>query len=164
MSWNLFAKRVPLIPKDISFFAMFAEMSNNLIAGASVLADLFADYHEVSGKIKEIRRLEHVGDDLTHSVLTKLNQTFITPFDREDIHRLASSLDDVLDFVNAAAERIWMYKITEPPPAAARLSRLVLSQCKELGQAVSHLQNQGDVLGRCVEIKRLENEADVASR
>ena len=126
--------------------------------------DLFDNYPAREEKAAEIKRLEHVGDDLTHSVLTKLNQTFITPFDREDIHRLASSLDDVLDFVNAAAERIWMYKITEPPPAAARLSRLVLSQCKELGQAVSHLQNQGDVLGRCVEIKRLENEADVASR
>jgi uncharacterized protein len=97
-------------------------------------------------------------------VLTKLNQTFITPFDREDIHRLASSLDDVLDFMNAAAERIWMYKITDPPPAAAKLSKLVLSQCKELGEAVSHLRDNGDVLARCVEIKRLENEADVASR
>src|SRR6267143_5722261 len=152
MSWNLFPKRVPLIPKDISFFAMFAEMSNNLIAGASVLVDLFADYHEVSGKIKEIRRIEHVGDDLTHSILTKLNQTFITPFDREDIHKLASSLDDVLDFMNSAAERIAMYKITAPPPAAAQLSRLILLQCEELGHAVGHLQKNGDALARCVEI------------
>ncbi|PYV50563.1 MAG: DUF47 domain-containing protein [Acidobacteria bacterium] len=150
--------------KDPTFFTMFSQIATNLVAGAYALVDLFDNYPAREEKAAEIKRLEHVGDDLTHSVLTKLNQTFITPFDREDIHRLASSLDDVLDFVNAAAERIWMYKITEPPPAAARLSRLVLSQCKELGQAVSHLQNQGDVLGRCVEIKRLENEADVASR
>jgi uncharacterized protein Yka (UPF0111/DUF47 family) len=93
-----------------------------------------------------------------------LNQTFITPFDREDIHRLASSLDDVLDFMNAAAERVAMYKITNPPPAAAQLSRLILLQCEELGHAVGHLQKNGDVLARCVEIKRYENEADDASR
>src|SRR6266436_6140078 len=164
MSWNLFPKRVPLIPKDISFFAMFAEMSNNLIAGASVLVDLFADYHEVSGRIKEIRRIEHVGDNLTHAILTKLNQTFITPFDREDIHRLTSSLDDVLDLINSAADRVTMYKITDPPPAVRQLSKLILRQCEELGRAVSHLQKNGDVLSRCVEIKRFENEADAASR
>src|SRR5258708_30212029 len=120
MPWNLFPKRVPLIPRDISFFAMFAEMSNNLIAGASVLVDLFADYHEVSGKIKEIRRIEHVGDDLTHSILTKLNQTFITPFDREDIPKLASSLADVLDLINSAGPRIAMTKSPHPPPDATQ--------------------------------------------
>jgi predicted phosphate transport protein (TIGR00153 family) len=164
MSWNLFPKRVPLIPKDISFFAMFAEMSNNLIAGASVLVDLFADYREVSGKIKEIRRIEHVGDDLTHSILTKLNQTFITPFDREDIHKLASSLDDVLDLINSAGARIAMYKITHPPPAAAELARIILLQSQELAKAVPLLQKNGDVLLHCVEINRLENEADQVSR
>src|SRR5207245_10406446 len=95
---------------------------------------------------------------------TKLNQTFITPFDREDIHRLASALDDVLDFINAAAERIAIYKITDPPPAAAKLSKLILLQCEELGDAVSRLQKNGDVLARCVEVKRYENEADDASR
>lgn len=164
MSWNLFPKRVPLIPKDISFFAMFAETSNNLIAGASVLADLFADYHEVSGKIKEIRRIEHVGDDLTHSILTKLNQTFITPFDREDIHKLASSLDDVLDLINSAGARIAMYKITQPPPAATELARIILLQSQELAKAVPLLQKNGDVLVHCMEINRLENEADQVSR
>jgi uncharacterized protein len=164
MSWNLFPKRVPLIPKDISFFAMFAEMSNNLIAGASVLADLFADYNEVSGKIEEIRRIEHVGDDLTHSILTKLNQTFITPFDREDIHKLASSLDDVLDLINSAGARITMYKITQPPPAAAELARIILLQSHELARAVPLLQKNGDVLLHCMEINRLENEADHVSR
>jgi uncharacterized protein len=150
--------------KDPTFFTMFSEIAKNLIAGAYALVDLFDNYHAREEKIAEIKRIEHVGDDLTHSVLTKLSQTFITPFDREDIHRLASSLDDVLDLMNAAAERIWMYKITAPPPAAAKLAKLVLSQCKELGEAVAHLQNHGDVLARCVEIKRLENEADVASR
>ena len=101
--------------KDPTFFTMFSQIATNLVAGAYALVDLFDNYPAREEKAAEIKRLEHVGDDLTHSVLTKLNQTFITPFDREDIHRLASSLDDVLDFVNAAAERIWMYKITEQP-------------------------------------------------
>ena len=155
---------VRIIPRDTTFFVMFAEIAKNLTSGATVLVDLFEHYQDTQGKTAEIKRIEHVGDDLTHSVLTKLNQTFITPFDREDIHRLASSLDDVLDFINAAAERIAMYKITDPPPAAAQLSKFILAQCQELGEAVSHLQKNGDVLARCVEIKRFENEADVASR
>src|SRR5690349_11613098 len=153
-----------LIPKDETFFAMFSNIADNLILGARALADLFEHYERTDQKTAEIKRIEHIGDQLTHSVLTRLNQTFITPFDREDIHHLTSSLDDVLDLMNAAADRITMYKITDPPPAAAQLSRLILLQCEELGRAVAHLQKNGDVLSRCVEIKRFENEADVASR
>src|SRR5512142_1334230 len=113
---------VQLIPRDTSFFRMFSEMSENLIAGTRVLVDLFADYRDIEKHIEEIRRIEHAGDDLTHAILTKLNQTFITPFDREDIHQLASKLDDVLDFVHAASTRIIMYRITAPPPAAGALA------------------------------------------
>lgn len=153
-----------LIPKDASFFALFAQTSENLIACSRVLVDLFADYHNVEEKIREIRRIEHVGDDLTHSIMTKLNQTFITPFDREDIHRLASSIDDVLDYINSAAARISMYKITDPPSAAGSLARLILLQSQELSKAVSLIQKNGDVLQHCVEINRLENEADQVSR
>ena len=82
-----------LIPKDNSFFQMFSAMSDNLIAGARALVDIFADYRDVKTKIEEVQRIEREGDELTHAILTKLNQTFITPFDREDIHQLASSLD-----------------------------------------------------------------------
>src|SRR5579864_7251958 len=105
----------PLIPRDNTFFDMFAQMSENLISGARVMVDLFADYKNVETKVSEIRRIERIGDEMTHAVLTKLNQTFITPFDREDIHQLASSLDDVLDFLNASAARIITYRITNPP-------------------------------------------------
>ena len=153
-----------LIPKDTSFFRMFSAMSDNLIAGAQTLVDLFADYQDVARKIDEVRRLERQGDELTHAILTKLNQTFITPFDREDIHKLASSLDDVLDLINSAGARITMYKITQPPPAAAELARIILLQSQELAKAVPLLQKNGDVLQHCVEINRLENEADQVSR
>jgi hypothetical protein len=143
---------------------MFLEMSDNLIAGARVLVNLFADYRDIEKHIEEIRRIEHAGDDLTHSILTKLNQTFITPFDREDIHQLASKLDDVLDFVHAASSRIIMYRITAPPPAAGTLAKIILMQSQELQKALSLLQKNGDILAHCVEINRLENEADAVAQ
>jgi predicted phosphate transport protein (TIGR00153 family) len=155
---------VHFIPKDESFFSMFSAMSDNLIAGARTLADLFADFRDADGKIAEIHRIEHVGDDLTHAILTKLNQTFITPFDREDIHELASKLDDVLDLINTAGARIKMYKITTPPPAAGELARIILTQCQVLQRAVSLLQKKDNILSFCVEINRLENEADIVAQ
>ena len=155
---------VRLIPKDTSFFQMFSAMSDNLIAGARALVDLFADYKDVDKKIEEVRRLERAGDELTHAILTKLNQTFITPFDREDIHQLASKLDDVLDYINASGARLVMYRITAPPPAAGELAGIILKQCQELQKAVSLMQKNADILGHCVEINRLENEADLVSQ
>jgi len=159
------ATRMPsLIPKDTSFFKMFSAMSDNLIAGARALVDLFADYHDVERKIDQIRHFEREGDEMTHAVLTKLNQTFITPFDREDIHQLASKLDDVLDFIYASAARIVMYRIAAPPPAAGELAGIILKQSQELQKAVSLMQKNGNILAHCVEINRLENEADVVSQ
>ncbi len=155
---------IRIIPKDTSFFEMFAAMADNLIAAARALVDLFADYQNVEAKIVKIRSIEHQGDEMTHSIMRKLNQTFITPFDREDIHTLASSLDDVVDFINAACARILMYRITDPPAEAGQLARLILAQCEELEKAVTHLQKSDDVLKHCVEINRLENEADQVSR
>jgi predicted phosphate transport protein (TIGR00153 family) len=152
------------IPRDDTFFDMFSQMSDNLIAGARSMVDLFADFRNVEAKIAELQRIERRGDEMTHAVLTKLNQTFITPFDREDIHELASSLDDVLDFLNSAGARIIMYRITNPPPVALELSRLILLQAQELHTALPLLRKNGDILTHCVEINRIENEADVISR
>jgi uncharacterized protein len=153
-----------LIPKDTSFFRMFSAMSDNLIAGARTLVDLFADYQDVERKIEQVHRIEREGDELTHAILTKLNQTFITPLDREDIHQLASKLDDVLDFINASAARIVMYRITTPPPAAGELAQIILKQSQELQKAVSLMQKNGNILSHCVEINRLENEADLVAQ
>ena len=157
---------VSLIPKDTSFFQMFEEMSDNLVTGARTLVDLFANYRNVEPTIDTVQKIEHHGDELTHNILTKLNQTFITPFDREDIHQLASSLDDVLDFVNASGARLVMYRISNPPTAAGELAKIVLLQSQELQKAVALLQKQknGEVLAHCVEINRLENEADQVSQ
>ena len=153
-----------LIPRDNTFFSMFSAMSDNLIAGARTLVDLFADYKDVEKKIEDVKGIERQGDELTHAILTRLNQTFITPFDREDIHQLASKLDDVLDFIYASCARLAMYRITDPPPAAGELAAIILKQSQELQKAVSLLQKNGDILAHCVEINRLENEADVVSQ
>ena len=157
---------VSLIPKDTSFFQMFEEMSDNLVTGARTLVDLFANYRNVEPTIDTVQKIEQHGDELTHNILTKLNQTFITPFDREDIHQLASSLDDVLDFVNASGARLVMYRISNPPAAAGELAKIILLQSQELQKAVALLQKQknGEVLAHCVEINRLENEADQVSQ
>jgi|SRR5579862_3451997 len=155
---------VRLIPRDTSFFQMFSQMSANLIGGARTLVELFANFEDVERKVEEIDRFEQEGDELTHTVLTKLNQTFITPFDREDIHQLASKLDDVLDFIHVACTRIVMYRITAPPPAAGKLAKIILMQSEELQKAMSLLRKNGDILTHCVEINRLENEADTVAQ
>src|SRR3954466_4348926 len=137
---------VRLIPRETKFFDMFAEMSSNLTEGARLLQGLLSDYKNVEVRVQQLKDIEHKGDDMTHSILTKLNQTFITPFDREDIHKLASTIDDVLDFIYAAGERLIMYKITHVPPEAAALADVVVKQAEQLSQAVSHLEKQDHVL------------------
>lgn len=153
-----------LIPRDGSFFEMFARMGTNLIEGAQVLADIFSHYENVESKVARIKEIEHRGDDMTHEILTRLNQTFITPFDREDIHRLTSSIDDVLDFINSASERLVLYKVGTPPPAAEVMARLILQQSEEISKGVSKLKKNQGVLEHCVEVNRLENEADRVTR
>jgi predicted phosphate transport protein (TIGR00153 family) len=157
---------VRIIPRDAKFFDMFNEMAENLTDGARLLLQLLKDYkgQDIYAGVQQIKGFEHRGDDMTHAVLRKLNQTFITPFDREDIHRLASSIDDVLDFVNAAAERMVLYKIENPPEAAARLATIIVRQSEELTSAVNLLEKTQGVLEHCVEINRLEDEADQICR
>lgn len=155
---------VRLIPRETKFFRMFAEVSENLTQGARLLYELLSNPDHGAEQIRQLQELEHRGDEMTHDIIRMLNQTFITPFDREDIHRLTSSLDDVLDFVNAAAVRMTLYRITSPPPAAAELAKLIVRQAEELSIGVSLLETNQKVLDHCVEVNRLENEADRVSR
>jgi uncharacterized protein len=156
---------VRLVPKDTKFFDMFAEMASNLGDGARLLQQTLSDFHNVDTRVRQLKDIEHRGDEMTHNVLTKLNQTFITPFDREDIYRLASSLDDVLDFVYAAGVRLIMYKIGAAPPPATLLAEIIVKQSDQLTDALARLnKNRDNVLENCVEINRLENEADSVAR
>lgn len=155
---------VRFIPRETKFFDLFADMAKNLTTGARQLHDLFQDYKDVSAEVQKIKGTEHKGDDIAHAVFIKLNSSFITPFDREDIHTLASSLDDVLDYINAAADRLVTYKITKPPAAAVDLAAVILRQAEELAKAVALLEKGDALIEYCVEVNRLENEADGISR
>jgi uncharacterized protein len=153
-----------LIPRERKFFQMFADVSANLTEGARLLHDMLKNPIDLAPRIAKLQEVEHRGDEMTHDIIRMLNQTFITPFDREDIHRLTSSLDDVLDFVNAAAVRMSLYRITSPPPVAADLAALIVLQSEELSKGVSLLGTNQKVLDHCTEVNRLENEADRVSR
>ena len=157
---------VRFIPRETKFLEMFADIANNVVEGAQALSDLLHnyDYEQMPAAVAKIAAIEHRGDEMTHRILIKLNQTFITPFDREDIHLLASSLDDVLDFIFAAADRLLTYKITQPSPSAKVLAGIILKQAQELGKAVVLLDKDTHLLDHCVEVNRLENEADKVSR
>src|SRR4030081_3375141 len=144
-----------LIPRETKFFELLAELSTSLTAGARLLHAILEDPHDLEKRVAEMQAIEHEGDRATHAIITKLNQTFITPFDREDIHRLASSLDDVLDYVNSAAVRLVMYKSSAPPPVAAELAGLIVLQCEELAHGVSLLEKNGHVMDHCAEVNRL---------
>ncbi len=153
---------VRIIPREAKFFDMFAEMAENMTEAAKLLTHVLntVSVPEINAGVKKIKEHEHIGDEMTHAVLKKLNQTFITPFDREDIHKLASSLDDVLDFINAAAVRMSLYKIENPPAAAGKLAALIVRQSEELTKAVRLLEKQDHVMEHCVEINHLEDQAD----
>jgi uncharacterized protein len=153
-----------LIPRETKFFDLFAELSTSLTEGAKLLRSILRDARDLPQRVQQMQDIEHRGDRATHAIILKLNQTFITPFDREDIHRLTSSLDDVLDFMNAAATRLVMYKITEPPSVSAELAGIIVLQCEELARGVSLLEKNGSVMKHCAEVNRLEDEADDVSR
>lgn len=155
-----------LIPREIKFFEMFVEIASNVADGARELSELLNnyDYAKMPAAVARITDIEHRGDEMTHKILIKLNQTFITPFDREDIHLLASSLDDVLDFIFSAADRLLNYRITNPSPSAKVLAGIILNQAEELTKALTLLGKDGNVLQHCVEVNRLENVADKVSR
>lgn len=150
-----------IFKKDEKFFKIFGQMTVHILEATEILRTMVtsptADQASLALKIKD---LEHKGDELTHHVIDELNKTFITPIDREDIHDLCSALDDVLDLVDSTATRIVLFRISEPIRAVPEICSVLLSQAKEIGAAVSDLKNNDHVVEHCIEINRLENEAD----
>jgi len=154
-----------LLPREEKFYHLFLKQVDIISEASRLLLDgVRTGNARMAGAATEISVMEHRGDEVIHEVFTRLNQTFITPFDREDIHLLSSSLDDVLDFVNAAAIRMTLYGITNPPPAAAEIAGFIVTQAGELSKAVALLDDNQRLLEHCVEVNRLENEADRVSR
>ena len=147
--------------KDEKFFKIFCEMSGHILEAAKILDTMFrdpeADLVELLAKIND---LEHKGDELTHRVIDELNKTFITPIDREDLHDLSKALDDVLDMINVTADRLVLFRIKMPINEVKEMSGILLNQVKEISAAIFSLQDDEKVVKRCIEINRLENDAD----
>lgn len=154
-----------LLPKDEAFFELFKQAAHNVIEGSRLLKELMEDYTNVQEKITRIKDVEHVGDGITHDIALRLNQTFLTPFDREDIHDLASALDDILDAVEAVADRFAIYKITQPTESAVRLADILHRASVAVGRGVDHIaMSHEEVKEYSVQVNSLENEADRVSR
>ncbi len=154
-----------ILPRDQEFFKLFEKASQNILDGADLLKDLLDNFDDVREKARMIEEVEHKGDTFTHEIVKKLNTTFITPIDREDILALASSIDDVIDLIHAAATRISLYKITEPTPQCKELGFLILKSTKELQRGIACLSSDIEkVYDHCVEVNSLENEADRVCR
>ncbi|MCS6304742.1 MAG: DUF47 domain-containing protein [Nitrospira sp.] len=154
-----------LLPKEEAFFDLFKQAAHNVIEGSRLLKELMEDYTNVQQKIERIKEVEHIGDGITHDIALRLNQTFLTPLDREDIHDLASALDDILDAVEAVADRFAIYKIAQPTASAIRLGDILYRASVAVGRGVDHIaMSHEEVKEYGVQVNSLENEADRVSR
>jgi len=149
-----------LIPRDGKFYDLFNEQARNIRDAAQQLVVLFGDFRNVEKQVADIKEAEHKGDQITRSLMTKLNQTFITPFDREDMHALSSALDDVMDLVDAAASRLITYKVKFVTPGAFQLANVILRGAEILVKAVSELNKPQNILKYCEQLNQIEEESD----
>ena len=153
------------VPKDKNFFPLFEQATANVVVMAKLMIEVVntADEDERNKIIKEIDNLEHVGDQISHTIFIELSKNFITPLDREDIHALASAIDDVADYIHGSANRILMYKIQKFSDAIIKLCELTYYSTQELEKAVKELKNIKNIRNitdACVRINSIENQAD----
>ena len=152
-------------PKDKKFQPLFEQAGSNVlkIAEALLVVVTTNDLEKRKEYIKEVERLEHVGDDITHSIFIELSKNFITPFDREDIHTLASAIDDIADYIHASAGNIELYQVTKISDAIVKLAELLVEMCIDLEKAIKELRsfkNIRVIADACVRINSAENQAD----
>jgi predicted phosphate transport protein (TIGR00153 family) len=149
-----------MMPREQGFFVKFTELATNIDAGAKALVEMLENYRDPAIQAENIKTIEHRGDTITHGIMTQLNQTFITPFDREDIHALCSKIDDVLDLTDAVAGRLVIYRVDRIRPGVVDLARILALATTEVVAAVRALEKPNDILKHCIEINRLENDGD----
>ena len=152
--------RLRLTPRDTAFYDQFASSSRNIVEAAEVLEQLIAPGADRNALNARMRDIEHANDENTHEVMRRLNSTFVTPFDREDIYDLASRLDDVVDFLEAAADLIVLYELAELPEPTRQVVRVLVQAAHVTAEAMPRLQSMKDLSGFWIEVNRLENEAD----
>ncbi len=149
-----------LIPRDEVFFSMFASLAGHLTASARLLDELFAQPARLAELVTAIKQIEHEADNITHDVIARINRTFVTPIDREDIHLLASRLDDVVDLIDGTARRALMFRIHEVREPATRLTGILIRAGEAIEGAVTHVKQPSIVVEQSVKVKRLEEEGD----
>lgn len=156
-----------LIPREEKFFDLFSQQAANVVEGAKLFKDLLENYDNIEQKRMHIEKVESAGDEITHHILEKLNTTFITPMDREDIHALTSALDDILDFINATTQKMSLYGITSMTEDAKALAEIILRSSEETATLIDNLKNMKNVScmkAGWIEVNRLENAGDTVSR
>ena len=149
-----------LLPREEKFYSDFQALADELKNGAALLEAMLAPVHPVWNKAEEIKEVEHKCDFLTHGIIQRLNRTFVTPLDREDIHELARSLDDVMDSIDASAALVRLYRLDTVRFGARELAQVISASTHQVRLALDALEKNKGLLGHAVEINRLENEAD----
>jgi uncharacterized protein len=156
--------RLSLLPRDRTFFDLFIEAGHNTVTAARLLDEMMGSWPDDRGLSQEIVEAEHEGDRITHEIVKRLNSTFVTPIDREDIYGLATQMDDIVDFTEEAADFLGLYKIEAPMEQAQALTKVLVQACEQLAEALQHLPDFKDLDQYWIEIHRLENEGDRISR
>jgi len=152
-----------IIPQEKHFFEMLERQADVVVEGAEALLDMTKDFREVEAKRDRLKDIEHKGDDLVHEIAEALNKTFVTPIDHDDMSKLTSRMDDILDFIEAASHRMWSYEIKSVPPEMVQLAEVILSSSKEVNHAIKDLRNisrRNEIIRHCIEVNRLENVGD----
>jgi hypothetical protein len=153
-----------LAPRDREFFDLFEEAGGNILRAAGLLEEMLRDFPERSELARDILICEQDGDRITHDIIQRLNQTFVTPIDREDIYALASSLDDVVDYTEEVADYLGLYKIEAPMEQAQALAHVLHGAARQISEAMPRLRGFKDISHYTVEINRLENDGDRITR
>jgi predicted phosphate transport protein (TIGR00153 family) len=149
-----------LLPREEGFFDLFRKQAENINNGAEAFLRMLLHYTGVPEQVQNIKAIEHAGDEITHQTFRMLNKTFITPFDREDIHELVSTMDDVIDLIDAAASRFALYRVETLRVGTLDLARVLVSATKELSAAIHAIEKPDTAMKHCIEINRYENESD----
>jgi predicted phosphate transport protein (TIGR00153 family) len=153
-----------LAPKERVYFELFEEAGRNVLRTAELLDRLLSDYPDNKELAVEIKECEHEGDRITHDIIDRLNHTFVTPIDREDILALASALDDIVDYTEEVADYLGLYRIEAPMEQALQLAGVLRAAARQIAEAIPQLRGFRDLSRHTVEINRLENEGDQITR
>lgn len=156
-----------LLPRDEEFFTLFQRQAEVLVRSAALFDEAIEHFNRKAEYGEKFREIEHEGDAVAHEIMERLNRTFVTPLDREDIHELAHRVDDIIDMVDGAVGKTLLYDIKKPTEEMIEMSKLISAAASELQQAIALLgkpKNRDELLKHLIEVNRLENEGDSVSR